>query len=83
MEDENRKPDYRHTLAWLRRNRGLTQQELADISNVAAQTISRAERGRPISQKTFKQLCRALDVLPDPKVIQVNLLIGVRQKKES
>jgi transcriptional regulator with XRE-family HTH domain len=48
-----------------RRQRGLTQKALSDLSGVAQNTISRAESGLTIPRgDALARLCRALDLDP-------------------
>lgn len=48
----------------LRKRNGLTQEELAERAGIAAQTISRAERGRALSIANIKSVAGALGVNP-------------------
>lgn len=54
----------RHLAAW-RRNRGLTQEQLASRMNVNKSTISRYESGlRDMDQETLERIASALDIKP-------------------
>lgn len=50
------------TIEDIRISRELTQAQLSKQSGVAASTISRLERGLPVSEKTVEILCNALGV---------------------
>lgn len=69
--------DTRVTLQYVRKLRGMSQQDLAVAAGLSIQPISRAERGLPISRKTLVRIARALECNPD--MLQVN----VETKKEN
>jgi transcriptional regulator with XRE-family HTH domain len=49
-------------IALLRRERGLTQERLAETSGIAVRTIQRVESGNDASLETLSAIARALDV---------------------
>ena len=49
-------------IALLRRERGLTQERLAETSGIAVRTIQRVERGSDASLETLSAIARALEV---------------------
>lgn len=54
----------------IRAERGMTQEQLAERSGVARETISRLERGAPnVRQSTLTALAYALD-LEDPRTLE-------------
>lgn len=73
--------DTQKTLWDLRNAKGMTQQDLSVASGVSAATISSAERGIPISRKTFFLLCLALECAPTD-VQGVNLINPVKPKRK-
>ena len=49
-------------IATLRRERGWTQERLAETSGIAVRTVQRLERGNEASLETLSAIARALDV---------------------
>lgn len=49
-------------IALLRRERGLTQERLAETSGIAVRTVQRVESGNDASLETLSAIARALDV---------------------
>lgn len=52
----------RHPLRTMRDERGLTQQELGDLSGISHVTIGKIENGRYVSVKTLRAVACALNV---------------------
>ena len=64
-------------LATVRKTRELTQERLAEMTDLANNYISNIETGRSIpSLETFIKLCEALEILPN------DLLLGTVQTAE-
>lgn len=60
-------------IAEARKNKGLTQEEVADLANVTVRTIQRIESGETIPRNfTLKALAQALDVPFDDLVTKEN-----------
>ena len=58
-------------IEYWRERANMTQDDLAAKCELSSPTISRAERGLPISRKTLNIIARALEI--DPGFIQINL----------
>lgn len=63
-------------LAYVRKQRGLTQEKLAEMTNLANNYISNIENNRSIpSLETLVKLCSALEITPD------DILLGVSKER--
>ena len=70
------------TLRDIRLQKGWTQAQLANKSDVSTTTVSNAERGLGIQELTARKLCKALEVEFET-VEQLNVLKERRQYGES
>jgi transcriptional regulator with XRE-family HTH domain len=64
------------TIQELRRERKLSQIELAVYSKVAVSTVSLIERGSPCSMRVLLALCKVLDVSPRDVAITIKKRVG-------
>lgn len=54
----------------VRRERGLTQQDLAELAGVSARTVQRVECGRPALADTLLRVAKGLQVSPDQLLVR-------------
>jgi transcriptional regulator with XRE-family HTH domain len=56
------------TLQDLRREKNLSQKEVAELAKISIPSYWRAEKGMMISYSTAKKICQAFNI--DPKVVK-------------
>lgn len=65
-------------ISLIRKNRGMTQEQLAEKTELSSNYISHIENSRSIpSLETLMKLCSALDITPD------EVLLGTKQDMEN